>query len=187
MGIGVVPSSQPSSSRWSEAHQAAERLCTKRPELLMLTSSFTLVYELPDVAKPREVIVVPSCLLDVYSRQTFTEITVYLFFTDDELKALIGEDLAKPDTPIGVGGEALEHLLTDAQYHSIMSGTKRHEVHFFLTSGPIPAALEEGASGYDTAPFSLLTGTRFSIPLFKQWRAVYGTGELPIQIGVTHT
>jgi hypothetical protein len=167
--------------------KAAKAMCTRLAPDLKLTGMASLNYALPDVGKPAAVVVVPSCLknkqvADGEPGHYFTEINVYVMVSRAQLVRLLHIDGVVSDVtsnvPYSVEPVAVSHLLSAKQMQTLATGSGSTDLNYFITDGPVPDQRLADTFGwsYLTAPYDLLSGTRYAHLPFRQMRSVYEAG-----------
>ena len=187
--IGIVVADR-METKPSAAH-AAELACQTTDQPLMLGLMAETAYKLPDVGKPRGIMVVPSCFkvteLSPNDPGYFVkDVDVYVFLTHDQIVKLFAADGGdvEDDVPYGVTDRALDHLISPELRQEIDSDPTHVNVTYMVTSGPMPTKRLAKDHGYEylTAPFDALTGVRYDGTLpFTTRHPLYDAGP-PIVI-----
>ena len=169
-------------------HDNAQALCTPSAPVLHMMGDGIIAYKLPDVGKPLAVIVVPACLqvAQIPRNQRghyVSEITIYIMLSSTQMTSLLGQQQPS-NTPIGVDDTVIGALVSKQQRAAITRGAQPGEISYYVTDGPAPTERLRETRGYSfsTAPFDIMTGTRFTSLPFRQAREINSIGE-PILIG----
>jgi hypothetical protein len=146
-------------------------------------------YELPNVGKPKAIIVEPTCRKvsalpktdpSYYSRR----VNVYLMVSAAQLHKLLGNDyeMLDYDHPYMLDGPALKHLISSELRNEIDSDPTYVRVTYMVTSGPMPTT-PTAQKGYEMMilPYDARTGVRYDHLPFTTAKA-FDAGS-PIIIG----
>jgi hypothetical protein len=173
------------------AARAAELACRTTEKPLMLGLMAETAYELPDVGKPRGIVVVPECFKNTQVPTSdlsyfVKDVDVYVFLSHDQLVKLFAADGGdvEDDVPYGVTDKALDHLISPELRQEIDSDPTHVSVTYMVTSGPMPAKRLGKDHGYEyvVAPFDALTGVHYDDTLpFTTRHPLYDAGP-PIVI-----
>lgn len=173
------------------AAHAAELACKTTEKPLMLGLMAETAYKLPDVGKPRGIVVVPECFKNTQVPTSdlsyhVKDVDVYVFLSHDQIVRLFAADGGdvEDDVPYGVTGPALDHLVSPELRKEIDSDPTHVSVTYMVTSGPMPTKRVEKNKGYDylVAPFDALTGIHYDASLpFTTRHPLYDAGP-PIVI-----
>jgi hypothetical protein len=173
------------------AAYAAELACKTTDKELKLGLMAETAYKLPDVGKPRGIIVVPECFNNTQVPTSdlsyhIKDVDVYIMMSHEQLVKLFAADGGdvEDDVPYGVTDAALDHLISPELRQQIDSDPTHVSVTYMVTSGPMPSKRVEKDKGYEylTAPFDALTGAHYDPELpFTTRHPLYDAGP-PIVI-----
>jgi hypothetical protein len=177
-------------ARPTAAH-AAELGCKTTNKVLKLGLMVETAYKLPDVGKPRGIIVVPECFNNTQVPTSdlsyhIKDVDVYIMMSNEQLVKLFAADggEVEDNVPYGVTDAALDHLVSPELRRQIDSDPTHVGVTYMVTSGPMPNKRVDKERGYDylIAPFDALTDTHYDPKLpFTTRHPLYDAGD-PIVI-----
>jgi hypothetical protein len=159
----------------AKAKAAAAANC-KSAHSMRMTGGGEIEYELPDVGKPIDLVVVPRCeyYMDGPKRWDVDFIDVYALVTHEQMTQLgFVCECSDDSKPLGIGGAAMAHLVDPDLF---MNDT---DIRYWVTISDRPTVDHGAPLG---SPYSLITGEHFNADLpFQRQEVVYDIGE-PIVI-----
>jgi len=185
MAVGGIIIAKRLETKANAAH-AAELDCKTTDKELKLGLMTEAAYKLPDVGKPRAIVVVPECFKNSQVSTSdpsyfIKDVDVYVLLSHDQLVKLFEAEGGgvEDDVPYGVTGPALDHLVSPELRQEIDSDPTHVSVTYMVTSGPMPTQqVTQRGYEYLVAPDDILTGTRYDKNLpFTTRHPLYDAGD----------